>query len=109
MDGWTSGTVQACRDSDSNKIPVPALITGPLAVCENPHTPESKGEYAKGKWAVVHVTTGLTLLAVESQEDAKEIAYYLRLKIPGPFREPDRYSIVKEMPFWVEPWSKQCF
>lgn len=76
-----------------------AQVIGALAVHES-----LKGDY----WAVSSVTTGLFILSVKTEEDARRIAYCLHEAAGKHFLENSAKMIVRSLPGWVIPWCKEC-
>jgi hypothetical protein len=76
-----------------------ADVIGALAVHRS-----LKGDY----WAVSSVTTGLFILSVKAEGDARRIASYLHEVVGGHFLENSAKMIVRGLPGWVVPWCKEC-
>lgn len=58
-------------------------------------------------WSLSHVPTGLRMISVKTEADAKRVGEFLWRKACLALREKDKDAVKAKLPAWVEPWLKR--
>lgn len=100
---WTPRKVDIPLRLGGSKV-VGCVCLGALAV----HRSLDTEEPLKSLWGLSHRPTGVSIVLVRSEQDAKQIGEVLWNRCRLALQEPTKGKVRMKLPLWVHPWLKKC-